>query len=252
MKSEKRRKDLAEANRRYYEKQQADPEKREKNRAKKRAAWRRRTPEQIERDRETARAWTLANKDKIKEYKKKDHEKHKERRYAMHRDYYQKNKVAIIAKARAVRLENHECHLRMERDRRAANPKYREMNRRHREKFPYRWRFYSVQSRAKRGGLAFDLDPAWFKEKVEAGICELSGLPFDLRGRKGLGSRYPNAPSVDRINPKGGYTKDNCRMILWWLNRCFADLGQDYCLGIFRAVLVKRGEIAEYEDRMAA
>lgn len=48
--------------------------------------------------------------------------------------------------------------------------------------------------------------------------------------------RNPNAPSVDRIDSSRGYTVDNCRLILWSLNRALNNYGEGYIFKIFRAV----------------
>lgn len=74
----------------------------------------------------------------------------------------------------------------------------------------------------------------------------MSSLPFSYS------KRSPNLPSIDRIDPKGPYTKENCRLILWWLNRALIDLGEEYAMQVFRGIFVSRGEMLSYEDRMAA
>ncbi len=59
----------------------------------------------------------------------------------------------------------------------------------------------------------------------------MTGLPFDmtLDGHK----RRPNAPSVDRIKPDGDYTQDNCRIVLWFINRAMLNFGEDYAFDVF-------------------
>jgi hypothetical protein len=54
----------------------------------------------------------------------------------------------------------------------------------------------------------------WLKAKVDAGVCELTGTPFDFSGRKG----NPYAPSLDRIDSSKGYTRDNVRLVCFGLN----------------------------------
>ena len=71
-----------------------------------------------------------------------------------------------------------------------------------------------IKRNAKRAGVAFDLDLNWFKERMEQGVCEATGLPF-------VDSDKPMAPftqSVDRTDPGKGYTKDNCKMVIWIYN----------------------------------
>lgn len=67
-------------------------------------------------------------------------------------------------------------------------------------------------ARAKRRG-GTDIDIGWVMERLERGVCELSGIPFVYE------VRHPCLPSIDRIDPtQPGHMKDNCRVILWGLN----------------------------------
>lgn len=90
-----------------------------------------------------------------------------------------------------------------------------------------RFRIYNVLNqckiRAKKKDLEYDLDSAWYREKSK-GMCELTGLPFSLEPPRERGKHNPLAPSIDRINCSKGYTKDNCRVVLWAVNRA---LGED-------------------------
>jgi len=49
------------------------------------------------------------------------------------------------------------------------------------------------------------------------GCCLITKRPFELTDLEGAISN-PNAPSLDRIIPKLGYTEDNVRLIIWGLN----------------------------------
>ena len=74
-------------------------------------------------------------------------------------------------------------------------------------------RFWYKRDECKARGIEFDLDIDWFFKKLLNG-CELTGIPFETDIKK----INMKTASVDRINPGGGYTKDNCRMILFGLN----------------------------------
>jgi len=79
----------------------------------------------------------------------------------------------------------------------------------------------TAKCRAKKKGRCFTLTPEWAKERLEVGICELSGLPFELGEPTGKGRSagpLPYAPSIDRIDQDKGYTVKNSRMILNCLN----------------------------------
>lgn len=78
---------------------------------------------------------------------------------------------------------------------------------------------------AKYHGGGCHLTIEWIIGKLKAGKCEMTGLPFDLNGG-------PYGPSIDRIDSKKGYTEDNCRVIVWWLNRALYVWGDE----VFRAV----------------
>ena len=53
-----------------------------------------------------------------------------------------------------------------------------------------------------------------FQARIDAGFCELTGYPFDLTPAEEKGSRRFNGPSLDRIDSKKGYTRDNVRVVL--------------------------------------
>lgn len=72
--------------------------------------------------------------------------------------------------------------------------------------------FNGIKSRYKDTDLTYE----WLLEKIQIGVCEVTGLPFRL-GVQGQG-RNPYAPSVDRIDPRQGYTLDNCQVVIWMYN----------------------------------
>lgn len=88
-----------------------------------------------------------------------------------------------------------------------------------------------ARKRAEERGGDMTLSLEWIVEKIEAGRCELSGLPFDLT-RAGVKSPY--VPSVDRIDSSLGYVPENCRVILWALNTAFSHWGAD----VFREIAI--------------
>lgn len=71
----------------------------------------------------------------------------------------------------------------------------------------------AAKTRSNKLGIPFDLDRQWVADRW-TGKCELTGIEFDLTANE----RSPISPSIDKINPELGYTKSNCRFILWSLN----------------------------------
>lgn len=94
--------------------------------------------------------------------------------------------------------------------------------------------FYRITKFCRGTGTECNLTKEWLQAKVDAGLCELSGLPLDMETKRG-----PNSPSIDRIDPRGGYTKENCRVILWFLNHALSNKGEQYAIQVFRAVVEK-------------
>lgn len=69
-----------------------------------------------------------------------------------------------------------------------------------------------AKSRAKKHGFEFDIDLKFLEELVSSKCCMVTGIPYNL-GSRGGSKTYPFMPSIDRIDPSKGYTKDNCRLV---------------------------------------
>ncbi len=63
---------------------------------------------------------------------------------------------------------------------------------------------YNARRRAKAANLPCTIEPG---DLVLPTICPVLGIPLEVGGPRG------NAPSLDRVNPEHGYTKENCRII---------------------------------------
>lgn len=81
-----------------------------------------------------------------------------------------------------------------------------------------------TKSKAKRLGIPFSLDESRIRDVIEAGFCQVTGIPFSKRpvgsedGQKTGRNRDPWAPSLDRIVPELGYTDKNTRVVVWMYN----------------------------------
>lgn len=71
-----------------------------------------------------------------------------------------------------------------------------------------------ARHRAKKKGIPFDLTLNWIVKRLEAGVCERTGSAFQLE------THNPQSPSLDQINPAGGYTMDNTQVVTWQYNYC--------------------------------
>lgn len=78
----------------------------------------------------------------------------------------------------------------------------------------------NARQRAKRLKVEYALTSDFLVKKLEAGTCEVTGIPFEFKAGAGKGHRTnPFSPSLDRIRQNGGYTPDNIRVVVWVYNR---------------------------------
>ena len=87
--------------------------------------------------------------------------------------------------------------------------------------------------------LAFDLTEQWIQTRLDRERCEVTGLKFDLTIGTGKrrGRRNPYGPSIDRIDPDGGYTWDNCQVVLWMLNAAKGSWSMDDLMKMAEALI---------------
>ena len=77
----------------------------------------------------------------------------------------------------------------------------------------------NARHRAKKRGLDYDIDVVFIHEKLKEGKCARTGVDFSLGyNGKSYRDRSPYTPSIDKIDPKKGYTKDNVQVVCWWYN----------------------------------
>lgn len=76
--------------------------------------------------------------------------------------------------------------------------------------------------------LPFDLDMDWALTTAEAQDfrCCMTGIQF-FAGHSASSVVHPYSPSVDRIKPGQGYTRDNVRLVIFALNAMLLDWGTE-------------------------
>lgn len=100
---------------------------------------------------------------------------------------------------------------------------------------------YSARKRAKDKGIACELTEAEALQlwKRCEGKCELTGIPFELDRPDGC-VRRPFAPSIDRVNASGPYTKDNIRVVCTSVNLAMNQWGDEVLYRIARGLSVNK------------
>ncbi len=79
---------------------------------------------------------------------------------------------------------------------------------------------YNTKKRAEKYRMPFELTFEWVLQKINSGICEVTGTPFVMEPRdKRFKYRIcPFSPSIDRACPDLGYTLANSRVVIWMYN----------------------------------
>lgn len=100
--------------------------------------------------------------------------------------------------------------------------------------------YNSAKSRARNKGLDFSISKQWVLDRVMAGICECTGLPFVAgQGRNGF------SPSIDRVDNSKGYTIENSRVILWGVNAFKGEGSHADMVQMARAIVAREDALKE-------
>ncbi len=74
-----------------------------------------------------------------------------------------------------------------------------------------------------------------------AGKCEVTGLAFSLnRPKTRRESLRAWGPSVDRVDPLKGYTRDNCRLVCWMYNAAKGVSSDEDVMTMARALVARQ------------
>ena len=86
--------------------------------------------------------------------------------------------------------------------------------------------------------MAFDLETEWIRQCLGR-PCPRTGIPFVLHhsSNKGYTDRHPFGPSLDKIDPFKGYTKDNVQVVCWAYNCAKQRFTDEEVLRLCKAVV---------------
>jgi hypothetical protein len=99
--------------------------------------------------------------------------------------------------------------------------------------------FCAARSRqAKKKPEGFSLTRDWILEKILAGKCEVTGIDFDLSLKDT--ARRAFAPSLDKIDPSGDYTKENCQLVCFIYNTAKGQFSHADVMRLASAVCMSR------------
>lgn len=164
--------------------------------------------------RELRRKWRLANP---------------ERTQGHYRKWYSQNKDVAQAKTRVWQLANPE--------------RTREWKRKWSKENRWSSLLAGARARAKRRGLSFNLTREWLQERLRLGVCEATGVGFVTKGSRNW-RVHPLAPSLDRVNPKKGYTRENTMLVTWHFNTAKSQYGLEELLAMSLALVTRHGLVS--------
>jgi hypothetical protein len=96
----------------------------------------------------------------------------------------------------------------------------------------------SARDRASKKGIEFSLSRSKVERAILGGLCEVTGLAFDMALKnKNQGSL---SPSIDKIDPRKGYTDDNCQIVCWLYNRAKGDGSHDEVMILVEALHARK------------
>lgn len=76
--------------------------------------------------------------------------------------------------------------------------------------------WYAAKTRSEKVGCLFTITPEWIAERLK-NPCPKTGETFVVGGTN-YSDRNPYSASLDKIDPTGGYTQENCQVVSWLYN----------------------------------
>lgn len=98
----------------------------------------------------------------------------------------------------------------------------------------------NARDRAKRGHLEINIDRQWVIEHLLPLRCEATGVELVLERDENV-THTAFRPSIDRIDNRKGYTKDNCRIVSVIYNKAKSDYNDEDVLRMAQALVEWRG-----------
>jgi hypothetical protein len=127
------------------------------------------------------------------------------------KEYYKKNKEKILARQKETQKERYPA-------KKARQTKYYGTKDGRITRY-----LHAARKRAKQKELEFDLDLKFLRDTAPD-ICPVFKIKLDWSSwGKTNGIATDNSPSLDKIDPNGGYTKDNVIWLSWRANRLKSD-----------------------------
>lgn len=212
--------------------------------------------------REAVRRHRLANADKINARCREQRKNNPEKYRAYNEEYRERNRERLLLRER----EYYKTHVQEVRERhrkwyannkdkaRARHFRWASKNRDHLSRKHKEWYMKnrgaalvnSAKRRSIKAGIPFDLDGHIdeIQRRIDAGVCELTGIAFDMTKDDRIRVR-PNAPSIDRIIPDLGYVINNVRVVAMAANTMLMNWGEEFAFKMAQSWVEKKKSSAK-------
>jgi len=170
-----------------------------------------------ERIAECGKEYRKENKERIAEYDKEYKQKNKERIAEYKKEYYQKNKERLKEYSQKNKERKAEYMIEYYQKNKE---RIKEYNRNRNKPTPEMYRFFSnkaskLKTKSRENKIPYDLDGKYLQSIYpEDGKCPA----LNIEMKAGSDSDWRLSPSVDRIDPSGGYIRGNVIWISWLAN----------------------------------
>lgn len=102
-------------------------------------------------------------------------------------------------------------------------------------KYRARFLWLGTKNRAKRKGIEFTLSLNWVEDRIRKGVCEATKIPIDWKTHNA--NPGPWGPSIDRTDPKLGYTESNSKIVCWAYNRAKGSDSHSVVVTLSKAII---------------
>lgn len=103
----------------------------------------------------------------------------------------------------------------------------------------------SAQKRAKVNGWPPpDFTSKWIEKKIIAGVCEATGIPFDLETKRTeIHASNPWVPSLDRIDSSRPYLKENVQVVVYMYNVCKGEFAHEDVVRFAKMLMTEKASV---------
>jgi len=170
---------------------------------------------------EGKRAWRIANPDKVRNQGREWAIKNPDKVKLKREKYNAKNAEKNLERARAYRAANREKVRESTRKWCATNAeKVRQAQREYYYENRIKALAWGAKTRARKLNIEYALDEEWIRARSNIDRCEASGVSLDFTRTERQNRKKPFAPSLERVNPKLGYTCGNTIVVCNMYNMC--------------------------------